>query len=86
MKYTLSCDYTGPASGIKYGKKGDTVTLIKQDGNMALVDNGKELFHIQLGKLTANTEASPGAEVKHTVETAGALKQKALPGKQTELF
>lgn len=53
---------------------------------MALVDNGKELFHIRMEKLTANNEASPGAEVKHTDEAAGAPKQKALPGIQTELF
>ena len=60
--------------------------MIKHDEVMALVDNGKELFHIRMEKLTANNEASPGAEVKHTDEAAGAPKQKALPGIQTELF
>lgn len=52
MTKYLTQDYTGALSKIQYGKKGDTVTVISERDNMALVDSGKELFHIRREKLS----------------------------------
>lgn len=50
-RYLLE-DYAGVASGIQYGKKGDQVKVISEREGIALVDSGKELFHIRVEKLS----------------------------------
>lgn len=50
-RYLLE-DFTGVASGIHYGKKGDQVSVISEREGIALVDNGKELFHIRVERLS----------------------------------
>jgi uncharacterized Rossmann fold enzyme len=48
----LTEDYTGAASGILYGKKGDRVSVISKEGNMVLVELDGIRFHTQESRLS----------------------------------
>lgn len=48
----LTEDYTGAASQIEYGKKGDRVTRISYDNYMSLVRGPTGLFHVRNEKLS----------------------------------
>ena len=74
IRYLLE-DCTGLASGIEYGKQGDQVTVINIDGDMALVDGGKELYHIRVEKLN---EEKPDEVMK----PERVQKPEALPSKR----
>lgn len=45
-------DYTGPASKIQYGKKGDQIEVLSERGNMYLATNGNHLFYIRKENLS----------------------------------
>lgn len=83
----LTCDFTGLASGIQYGKAGDMVTVISVNGDMALVDGGKEKYHIRYEKLSqhppdllpeSKPEEKPSRPMKFKRAKATTPKQKNL--------
>jgi len=86
----LLTDFSGPYSEIEYGKKGDQVTVIKQDEIMALVSNGKDLFHIRLEKLSYEKPVTDNPESIMTVPANPIpVKRKtksSRPAKQNNLF
>ncbi len=65
MKRYLLEDYTGAASKTEYGKKGDEVRMIKEEGGMALVENKGELFHIRIEKLTEHKLVADPTPIIH---------------------
>lgn len=52
-------DITGPYSGIEYGKAGDKVEVIGERGNMVLVENKGERFHVWPNKLSDISDIEP---------------------------
>ena len=56
MEKILTEDIVGAATRKTYGKAGDVVTVIKVDGNMALVKGKDELYHVRVEKLTDKTK------------------------------
>lgn len=45
-------DFTGPASKILYGKKGDQIEVLSERADMYLATNGNHLFYIRKDKVT----------------------------------
>ena len=54
-------DFTGPASKILYGKKGDQIEVLSERANMYLATNCNHLFYIRKEYLTDEfVEKEPG--------------------------
>ena len=87
MKMYLKEDFSGFYSEIEYGKKADEVTVISESGNMALVDNGKELFHIRLEKLSDKPiESETSLLPPPAMKTINKSVKKKRINKQSNLF
>lgn len=88
----LTEDYTGAASQIEYGKKGDRVTRISYDNYMSLVRGPSGLFHVRNEKLSLIPLEKPITPNPHPTETAPrtpgktTTKRKKPINKQTNLF
>ncbi len=90
----LKEDYIGPASKVKYGSKGDKVKFISQNGNMVLVENDKEKFHVREEMLSAeliNKDDNPVSEIKQVVikqilKPVHKKRQIAVQDNQQKLF
>lgn len=85
----LNCDYTGASSRIEYGKKGDQVTLIKIEDDMALVQKGTVLFHVKKNKLSVEpvqVEEIEESVIENHIPVRTPVKKKVTATKQNTLF
>lgn len=84
----LTEDYTGAASRIEYGKKGDQVTRISFDDYMSLVRGPCGLYHIRNEKLSPipmKPDPRP-TEVQLPTPAKATTKRKQSLNKQSNLF
>lgn len=87
----LTEDYTGAASKIEYGKKGDKVTRVSFDNWMSLVKKGDTLFHVRNEKLSPEPVTSDPIPTETLPTPAPSLKKATKPrkpnlNKQSNLF